>query len=90
VKFVSSLYPPRMKRLSNPDWSLMARCITGEASPQELEQLQALYKQHTGLESGIDQIREDLRQNSPDAVTDFDADAAFAKLHKRIQDENLL
>ena len=79
-----------MKRLSNHEWSLMARCITGEASPQELEQAQALYKQYTGLQSGIDQIREDLRQNPPDTVTDFDADAAFARLNKRIQDENLL
>jgi hypothetical protein len=68
----------------------MARCITGEASPRELEQLQTLYKQYAGLQSGIDQIREDLQQTPPGTGTDFDADAAFARLHKRIQDENLL
>lgn len=79
-----------MKRLSTQDWSLMARYIAGEASPEELEQINALYKQHQGLQSGISQIRQELAATQPATVTDFDADTAFLKLHHRIQNENLL
>lgn len=80
-----------MKRLSNQDWSLIARYIAGEASPEDLVQLQALYKQQEGLQSTIHQIQKDLSTSSSlPTETDFDAGAAFLKLHERIQNENLL
>lgn len=68
----------------------MARHVTGEASPEEDERLKTLYAQQIGLKAEIDSFRDDHVQQTSSTVTDFDADAAFNRLHQRIQDENLL
>jgi hypothetical protein len=75
-----------VEKLSTGDWSLIARCLDDEASDADLADLRQLLMIHPGLHDWIQANQLYIRITD----LDFDTHAAFAKLHYRFKDEDLI
>jgi hypothetical protein len=79
-----------MKRLSNQDWSLIARYLKEEASQTDLAQLNTLLQAYPNLKEELQHMDRNVNVSDHPSSTEFDADQAFQKLHERFKRENLL
>lgn len=77
-----------MKRLTNQDWSLIARYLREEATAEDMDQLNTLLESHPNLEAELSLLNKDLKK--PVTPDEFDADAAFQKLHQRFKNDKLI